>query len=326
MIPLSVLDLVSVREGSDASQALADTAAAAQAAEQAGFKRYWTAEHHGAEGLAGAAVSVVLAHIGHATSTIRIGSGGIMLPNHNPFVIAEQFGTLAALFPGRIDLGLGRAPGADSRIGNALRKDLMQAAENFPQDVVELRARFAGDPQLAIKATPGEGADVEMWLLGSSLFGAQLAAYLGIPYAFASHFAPAQVDQALAAYRENFRPSEQLAKPHVMVAMTVITADTDEEAQLLGSSYDRTFVDFRAGKPGKLKPPVAGYRDSLAPTDVRMLQHMRSVSAVGSKATVRADIERFIDRTQADEIIIGGSVFDQEARCRSLFLTMEALA
>jgi len=325
MIPLSVLDLVPIREGFGVSQALADTAAFAKAAEDAGYKRFWTAEHHGADGLAGGAVSVVLAHIGHATSKIRIGAGGIMLPNHNPFVIAEQFGTLDALFPGRVDLGLGRAPGADSRIAYALRKDLMRAAENFPQDVIELQARFAGDPQLPIRATPGAGAQVEMWILGSSLFGAQLAAHLGMPYAFASHFAPAMLDQALAVYRENFRPSEAFAKPHAMVAMTVVAGETDEEAAYLATSLDQSFIDFRTGKSAKLRPPVEGFRDALPPDALAMLRSMRAVSAVGGPDTVRAEINAFVERTQADEIIVSGSVFDQDARARSLALTMEAL-
>jgi len=325
MIPLSILDLVPIREGCDVSQALAETAALAKVAEDAGYKRFWTAEHHGADGLAGAAASVVLAHIGHATSTIRIGSGGIMLPNHNPLVIAEQFGTLDALFPGRIDLGLGRAPGADRRIAHALRKDLMRAAEEFPQDVVELRERFAADPHVQFRSTPGAGAAVEMWLLGSSLFGAQLAAHLGMPYAFASHFAPTLLDQALATYRENFQPSETLDQPRAMVAMTVVAAETDDEARVLASSMDQSFIDFRTGRSNKLKPPVPGFRDSLPADAVAMLEQARAVSAVGSPATVRADMEKFIERTQADEIIVSGSVFDQDARHRSLALTMEAL-
>ncbi len=326
MIPLSVLDLVPIREGHGISQALDDAAAAAKAAEAAGYKRYWTAEHHGAEGLAGGAVSVVLGHIGQATSTIRIGAGGIMLPNHNPFVIAEQFGTLDALFPGRVDLGLGRAPGADSRIAQALRKDLMRAADAFPQDVVELRERFAGNPELPLKATPGAGAEVEMWILGSSLFGAQLAALLGMPYAFASHFAPNLLDQALATYRENFQPSGNLEKPHVMAAMTVVATDTDEEATLLASSMDQSFVEFRSGRSGTLKPPVAGFRESLPLDAQAMLRSMRSVSAVGSPDTVKSSIEAFLERTGADELILGGSIYDQEARHRSLALTMEAMA
>jgi luciferase family oxidoreductase group 1 len=277
------------------------------------------------EGIAGGATSVVLAHIGHATSTIRIGAGGIMLPNHNPFVIAEQFGTLDALFPGRVDLGLGRAPGADGRIAQALRKDLNRAAEWFPQDVVELRALFTGDPQLPLRATPGYGAAVEMWVLGSSLFGASLAAQLGMPFAFASHFAPDHLDNALTLYRERFQPSAWLDRPHVMAAMTVIAADSDQEAQTLASSLDQSFVALRTGNPGKLKPPVPGYRNSLPAPARAMLEHMRQASAVGSAATVRAAIDAFVARTGADEIIVAGATFDPEARCRSLTLTMEAM-
>ena len=326
MIDLSVLDLVPVREGSDVSVALADAAALAVTAEQAGYKRFWVAEHHSMAGVAGAATAVVLAHIGQATSTIRIGAGGIMLPNHNPFVIAEQFGTLDALFPGRIDLGLGRAPGADMRIAQALRKDLGRASEYFPQDVVELRALFTGEPALALQATPGLGAPVEMWILGSSLFGAQLAAALGLPYAFASHFAPDYLDQALEVYRRTFKPSEALAAPHVMAAMNVIAAETDEEAVLLASSIDQSFVALRSGNPGKLKPPVPNYRQTLPPGQLAMLEHVRQASAVGTPARVRDDIARFVERTGADEIVVSGATFDPAARQRSLELTMQALA
>lgn len=326
MIPLSVLDLIPVREGGTVSEALASAANLARAAEAAGYRRFWVAEHHGMDGIAGGATAVTLAHIGHATSTIRIGAGGIMLPNHNPFVIAEQFGTLDALFPGRIDLGLGRAPGADSRIGQALRKNLMRASEFFPQDVVELRALVTGAPELALRATPGLGAALEFWILGSSLFGAQLAAALGMPYAFASHFAPDHLDAAIKLYRERFTPSPALAKPHVMAAMTVLTAETDAEATLLASSLDQSFVALRTGNPGRLKPPVPGYRESLPPHTVAMLEHIRQASAVGSPATVRAAIGRFVERTGADEIIVAGATYDPAAREHSLALTMEALA
>ena len=322
---LSVLDLVPVRAGSTVSAALVDAAALAQSAEAAGYNRFWVAEHHGMDGVAGGATSVVLAAIGAATSTIRIGAGGIMLPNHNPFVIAEQFGTLDALYPGRIDLGLGRAPGADMRIAQALRKDLGRASEYFPQDVVELRALFTGDPPLALRATPGLGAAVALWILGSSLFGAQLAAALGLPYAFASHFAPDQLDQALLVYRQKFQPSAALERPHVMAAMNVIAADSDEEAVLLASSIDQSFVALRSGNPGQLKPPVAGYRQTLPPGQLAMLEHMRAVSAVGSPATVSAAIGQFLERTGADEIIVSGATFDPAARERSLDLTMQAL-
>jgi luciferase family oxidoreductase group 1 len=323
---LSVLDLIPVREGGTLSEAYAEAALLAQAAEAAGYKRFWVAEHHAMEGIGGGATAVTLAHIGHATSTIRIGAGGIMLPNHNPFVIAEQFGTLDALFPGRIDLGLGRAPGADMRIAQALRKDLGRAAEYFPQDVVELRALFTGDPELGIRATPGFGANPELWILGSSLFGAQLSAALGLPYAFASHFAPDHLDQALEVYRRQFRPSPTLEAPHVMVAMNVICAESDAEAVLLCTSMDQSFVALRTGNPGKLKPPVPGYRDSLPPSALAMLDHIRSVSAIGSPATVAEGIARVIERTRADEIIVSGATFDPAARRHSLALTMKALS
>lgn len=326
MIPLSVLDLVPVREGGTLSEAFASAASLARAAENAGYIRFWVAEHHAMDGIAGGATAVVLAHVGHATRTIRIGSGGIMLPNHNPFVIAEQFGTLDALFPGRIDLGLGRAPGADSRIGQALRKDLMRVAEYFPQDVVELRALVTGEPDLGLRATPGLGAAIEFWILGSSLFGAQLAAALGMPYAFASHFAPDHLDAALKLYRERFTPSPALDKPHVMAAMTVLTAESDAEAVLLSSSLEQSFVALRSGTPGRLKPPIPGYRESLPPGMQGMLAHTRQASAVGAPATVREAIGRFVERTQADEIIVSGATYDPAAREHSLALTMEALA
>ncbi|MEP6868366.1 MAG: LLM class flavin-dependent oxidoreductase [Novosphingobium sp.] len=325
MIPISVLDLVSVREGGTVSEALADAARIAQVAEAAGYHRFWVAEHHGMPGIAGGATSVVLAHIGNATRTIRFGSGGIMLPNHNPFVIAEQFGTLDALFPGRVDLGLGRAPGADGRVGQALRKDLMRVSEYFPQDVVELRALFDGDPRLPILATPGMGAAVEMWILGSSLFGASLAAQLGMPFAFASHFAPDHLDAALTLYRQQFRPSEALERPHAMAAMAVYSAEDDAEAQYLASSQDQSFVALRTGNPGKLQPPVRNYRASLPLQAAAMLEHMDQAKAIGSPETVRTAIERFIDRTAADELIVAGATFDSTARQASLDMTMAAL-
>ena len=326
MIPLSVLDLIPVREGSGIAEALAEAGELARAAEAAGYRRFWVAEHHATEGVAGGAVSVVLAHIGHCTRTIRIGAGGIMLPNHNPFAIAEQFGTLDGLFPGRVDLGLGRAPGAAPILGQALRKDLPRAAEYFPQDVVELRALLTGDVELPIRATPGFGAEVELWMLGSSLFGAQLAARLGLPYAFASHFAPDHLDAALETYRTQFRPSPALDKPYAMAAMTVICGESDDEAELLASSQDQAFVRLRSGDPGKLPPPVAGYRASLPESARAMLERLSVARAVGSPETVRGRIARFVERTRADEIIVSGATYDPAARRRSLALTMEALA
>ena len=320
----SVLDLVPVRQGGSLSEAFAASTALAQAAERLGCHRFWVAEHHAMEGIAGGATSVVLAHIGNATSSIRIGSGGIMLPNHTPFQIAEQFGTLDALFPGRVDLGLGRAPGAGPELQRALRKDLHAASEYFPQDVVELRALLTGDVELPVKATPGLGSDIEMWMLGSSLFGAQLAARLGLPYAFAAHFAPDHLDSALEVYRRNFQPSDALEQPHVMVAMNVFAADSEEEARTLASSQQQSFVALRSGNPGKLAPPIAGYTDTLPAPHRAMLEHVGLASAVGTPTMVRDGIEAFARRTGADEIMLCGATYDPQARIRSLELTVEA--
>ena len=324
MTRFSVLDLVPVREGGTLSEAFADTANLARAAETYGCDRFWVAEHHAMDGIAGGATSVVLAHIGNATSRIRIGSGGIMLPNHTPVQIAEQFGTLDALFPGRIDLGLGRAPGAGPELQRALRKNLNQAAEYFPQDVVELRALLTGDFDLPISATPGLGAKVELWMLGSSLFGAQLAAKLGLPYAFAAHFAPDHLDTALAVYRRDFQPCEALDKPHVMVAMNVFAADTEAEARLLASSQQQSFVRLRSGSPGKLPPPIEGYSDTLPAHAQAMLAHLGQAAAAGTPAQVRESVASFVRRTGADEILLCGATFDPQARIRSLAMTIEA--
>lgn len=324
MTEFSVLDLVPVREGGNVSDALADATELARHADRLGCKRFWVAEHHAMEGIAGGATSVVLAHIGNATSRIRIGSGGIMLPNHTPFQIAEQFGTLDALFPGRVDLGLGRAPGAGPELQRALRKDLHQASEYFPQDVVELRALLTGDVDLPVKATPGLGSDIEMWMLGSSLFGAQLAAKLGMPYAFAAHFAPDHLDSALEIYRRDFRPSAALAKPHVMVAMNVFAAEAEAEARLLASSQQQSFVRLRTGTPGKLPPPIADYTDTLPAPSRAMLEHVGQASAVGTPQMVRTQIDEFVRRTRADEIILCGATYDPQARIRSVELTIDA--
>lgn len=326
MTDYSVLDLIPVREGGTIEEAFAAATSLARAAEAAGAKRFWVAEHHAMDGIAGGATSVVLAHIGNATRTIRIGSGGIMLPNHTPFQIAEQFGTLAALFPGRVDLGLGRAPGAGPELQRALRKNLHQAAEMFPQDVVELRALLTGEPELAIRATPGHGADVELWLLGSSLFGASLAARLGIPYAFASHFAPDHLDGALAVYRRDFQPSAMLAKPHVMAAMNLFAAETAEEAEYLASSQLQAFVRLRTGQPGKLPPPVENYRDSLPPQARKMLEHIGQASAIGTPGQAAAQVRAFIARTGADEVIFAGPTYDPAYRERALAATLAVLA
>lgn len=326
MTDFSILDLVPVREGGTVEEAFAAATSLARAAEDAGCKRFWVAEHHAMEGIAGGATSVVLAHIGNATRTIRIGSGGIMLPNHTPFHIAEQFGTLAALFPGRIDLGLGRAPGAGPELQRALRKDLHRAAEMFPQDVVELRAFLTGDPELSIRATPGHGSDVEMWMLGSSLFGAQLAARLGMPYAFASHFAPDHLDSALEVYRRDFQPSPALERPHVMAAMNLYVADDAEEADYLASSQLQAFVRLRTGTPGKLPPPIRNYRDTLPPQARALLDHIGQASAIGTPEIAAAQVRDFIARTGADEIVFGGSTFDPAARERSIAMAMSQLA
>ena len=323
MTGFSVLDLVPVREGGTVGEAFEAATALAQAAERVGCKRYWVAEHHAMEGIAGGATSVVLAHVGNATETIRIGSGGIMLPNHTPFQIAEQFGTLDALFPGRVDLGLGRAPGAGPAWQRALRKDLHRAAEMFPHDVVELQALMAGEG--AIHPTPGRGARPEFWMLGSSLFGAQLAAQLGMPYAFASHFAPDHLDSALAIYRRDFVPSEACERPHTMAAMNLFCADTHEEAELLATSQMQAFVALRTGTPGKLPPPVEGYRDTLPAPAKAMLDHIGQASAIGTPKDCAKAVAAFLDRTQADEIIFAGPTFDPQARIDSLERAMPAL-
>ena len=325
MTRFSVLDLVPVREGGTLTEAFAAATTLARAAEALGCERFWVAEHHAMDGIVGGATAVVLAHIGNATRRIRIGSGGIMLPNHTPFQIAEQFGTLDVLFPGRIDLGLGRAPGAGPELQRALRKNLHQAAEYFPQDVVELRALLTGDIDLPVTATPGLGAKVELWMLGSSLFGAQLAAKLGLPYAFAAHFAPDHLDAALTLYRRDFQPSAALDRPHVMVAMNVFAAETDGEAELLATSQQQSFVRLRTGNPGQLPPPVEGYRETLPAPAQAMLDHLGQAAAVGSVATVRERISAFLERTQADELIVAGACYDPEARIRSLELTIEAV-
>ncbi|MGY6550489.1 MAG: LLM class flavin-dependent oxidoreductase [Erythrobacter sp.] len=326
MTEFSVLDLVPVRQGGTVGEALAASADLARAAERLGCKRFWVAEHHAMDGIAGGATSVVLAHIGNATRRIRIGAGGIMLPNHTPFQIAEQFGTLDGLFPGRVDLGLGRAPGAGPHLQRALRKNLHQAAEYFPQDVQELRALLTGEIDLPITATPGLGANVELWMLGSSLFGAQLAARLGLPYAFAAHFAPDHLDSALALYRREFTPSAALDRPHVMAAMNVFAAQTAEQAELIASSQAQSFVALRSGNPGKLPPPVADYRAGLPPAAQAMLAHLGQAAAVGTPADVRSAIAAFIARTGADEILLCGSTYDPRARITSLELTMAAMA
>ncbi|MEO0419321.1 MAG: LLM class flavin-dependent oxidoreductase [Pseudomonadota bacterium] len=325
MTAFSVLDLVPVREGGSLSEAFGASAELAKKAEELGCTRFWVAEHHAMDGIAGGATSVVLAHVGNATNRIRIGAGGIMLPNHTPFQIAEQFGTLDALFPGRVDLGLGRAPGAGPELQRALRKNLAQASEYFPNDVVELRALLTGDVDLPITATPGLGANVQMWMLGSSLFGAQLAAKLGLPYAFAAHFAPDHLDEALQVYRRQYQPSEAFPEPYVMVAMNVFAAETTQEAELIASSQQQAFVQLRMGKPGRLPPPIANYTETLPAPSRAMLAHVGQAGAVGSPQEVREKIDAFVARTDADEILLCGSTFDPEARLKTLDLTLDAM-
>tara|TARA_R110000782_G_scaffold78276_9_gene155732 strand:+ start:165379 stop:166419 length:1041 start_codon:yes stop_codon:yes gene_type:complete len=324
MTQLSLLDLVPVIEGGTVSQALSHAADLAVHAENLGYRRYWTAEHHGMPGIASAATSVVLAHVGAATKTIRIGAGGIMLPNHAPLAIAEQFGTLEALFPGRVDLGLGRAPGSDQRVAQAMRRTLMGGAEHFPQDVRELQAYFADDPQAGFQATPGAGAKVPLWILGSSLYGAQLAAAFGLPYAFASHFAPDMLDEALHIYRRDFRPSEQLQQPYVMAGFNIFAADTREEAELIATSMMQSFVALRTGRPGRIQPPVAGYRESLPMQAQAMLAQVLQCSSIGTQEDVERDLGAFVRRTRADEVIVGGIMYDHDARKRSFQIAMAA--
>ncbi|WP_437309205.1 LLM class flavin-dependent oxidoreductase [Sorangium sp. So ce388] len=324
MIPFSVLDLSPIVQGGDAAQALHNTLDLARHAERLGYRRYWLAEHHNMGGVASAATSVVIAHVAGGTSTIRVGAGGIMLPNHAPLVIAEQFGTLASLFPGRIDLGLGRAPGSDPMTARALRRNLAGDVDGFPQDVLELMGYFRpAEPGQPVRAVPGAGLDVPIWILGSSLFGAQLAAALGLPYAFASHFAPGQLMQAIALYRREFRPSAQLAQPRLMLGFNVFAADTDEEARRLWSSLQQAFINLRRGRPGPLPPPVEGFERELGPMERAGLEQALSCSAVGSPETVRRGLEAFIERTRADELMVTSQIFDHAARVRSFEITAQ---
>lgn len=328
MIPLSVLDLAPIVEGGDAAQALRNALDLARHAERWGYRRYWLAEHHGMPGVASAATAVVIAHVAGGTSTIRVGAGGIMLPNHAPLVIAEQFGTLESLFPGRIDLGLGRAPGTDPFTAHALRRNLSSEVDRFPEDVLELLGWFDGPvPGAAgpvVQAVPGAGLRVPVWILGSSLYGAQLAAALGLPYAFASHFAPEQLAAAVERYRATFRPSERLARPHAMIGVNVVAADTDDEARFLFTSIQQAFVNLRTGKPSPLPPPRAGFVEGLAPPLRAMLEQTLSCSVVGGPETVRRGLEALVARTGADELIVSAQVYDHAARVRSLERTAAA--
>jgi luciferase family oxidoreductase group 1 len=327
MIPFSVLDLAPIVQGGTVAEALHRARDLARHAEQLGYRRYWLAEHHNMPGIASAATAVVIAHVAAGTSTIRVGSGGVMLPNHAPLVIAEQFGTLEALFPGRIDLGLGRAPGTDQLTARALRRGGAQAADTFPQDVVELQAYLrAAAPGQAVRAVPGAGANVPLWLLGSSLFSAQLAAALGLPFAFAAHFAPDHLAEALAIYRGEFRASEALARPHAMACIGVHAAETDAEARRLFTSQQQAFVNLRRGTPAPLPPPVSDMDGRWTRAEQAMVEHAFREAVVGSPETVRRGLAAFIERTRVDELMLTAAIFDHAARCRSFALAAEVRA
>lgn len=321
MIPFSILDLSPIVEGSDAAQSFRNSLDLARHGEAWDYQRFWLAEHHGMPGIASAATAVLIAHVAAGTSTIRVGAGGIMLPNHSPLVIAEQFGTLESLYPGRIDLGLGRAPGSDQATARALRRTLTSDADEFPQDVIELMDYFAPVQKRAVRAVPGAGLNIPIWILGSSLFGAQLAAALGLPFAFASHFAPAQMMQAIALYREGFQPSAQLAKPYVMLGFNVFAADTDEEARFRATSMQQAFVNLRSGRPARLPTPLEDYPNRVGPQERALLDQVLSCSAIGSPETVAVDLKAFIARTGADELMITSQIFDHAARLRSYEIT-----
>ena len=324
LFPLSVLDLASIVQGSTPTEAFKHSIQLAQQADKAAFTRYWLAEHHNMAGIASAATSLVIAHVAQHTTRIRVGAGGIMLPNHSPLVIAEQFGTLASLFPGRIDLGVGRAPGSDPQTSRALRRNLDTDPNAFPQDVISLLDYLSDNPEQPITAIPGKGTNVPVWLLGSSLFGAQLAAMLGLPYAFASHFAPAQMMDAIAIYRSHFKPSAYLAKPYVMLGLNVFAAETDDKAHYLASSWQQAFVSARQGRPIQLPPPVANYLDRSGAVGEAMKTHTDQCAAIGSLETITEKIQAFIDKTQADEIIAIGNMFDINHRLHSFELLAQA--
>ncbi|MES2604890.1 MAG: LLM class flavin-dependent oxidoreductase [Pseudomonadota bacterium] len=325
MTVFSLLDLAPITEGSTARQALLNSRDLARHAEQQGYKRFWMAEHHNSSGIASAATAVALGFVAEGTSTIRIGAAGVMLPNHSPLVIAEQFGTLASLYPDRVDLGLGRAPGTDGKTMQALRREnVLSAADRFPQDVMELRDYFDQGFN-GIKAVPGHGLQVPLWILGSSLFGAQLAAHLGLPYLFASHFAPDHLHTALQVYRDRFQPSPQHPEPYVGAAVNVFAADTDAEGHYLMSSMQQQFVALRRGEPGPLKPPVRNEAEVGSHTELAQANHALREAAVGSPASVKAWLQQFLARTQVDELILTSHVYDHDARIKSFAIAAAAL-
>jgi luciferase family oxidoreductase group 1 len=321
MIPFSILDLSPVGEGYSVRDALAQSRLMAIKAEEQGYKRVWLAEHHGMPGIASAATAIVIAHVGAATKTIRVGSGGVMLPNHSPLVIAEQFGTLEALLPGRVDLGLGRAPGTDMRTANALRRNMDAGAESFPQDIVELK-HLLGTPieNQAIIAVPGTEANVPLWLLGSSLYSAHLAAALGMPYAFASHFAPDMLIDAIAIYRDRFQPSADLDKPYVMVGVMGVAADTDAEAEKLFTSSQQQFVNLRKNVRTRFPRPLDSMDGFWTPMEKMSVEHTLRYAAVGSVATIEAQLKEFLGETQADELIVSMPIHDIDKRLHSVEL------
>jgi luciferase family oxidoreductase group 1 len=325
MIPFSILDLVPVTEGSDARTSFTRMVELARLGERLGYRRFWLAEHHNMPGIASAATSVLIGHVGSHTATIRIGAGGIMLPNHAPLQVAEQFGTLASLHPGRVDLGLGRAPGTDQAAARALRR-YYQNADEFPNDVIELLQYF--EPVQAgqqVRAVPGAGLDVAVWILGSSLFGAQLAAALGLPYAFASHFAPDMLEQAIAIYRQKFRPSARLAQPHVMLALNVVAAATDAEAKRLFTTQQLGFINLRRGRPGLVQPPIEDINAVSTPEERVGVDRALACAVIGAPATVSRGIESFIARHRPDELMLTANIFDHAARLRSFEIAAEAM-
>ncbi len=325
MIPFSVLDLAPITQGGTPALAFQNTLDLARHAERWGYQRYWLAEHHNMPGVASAATAVVIGHVAAGTSTIRVGAGGVMLPNHAPLVIAEQFGTLEALYPGRIDLGLGRAPGTDLFTARALRRNLASSSDSFPQDVQELQGYFRpAAPEQRVRAIPGTGLDVPIWLLGSSLFSAQLAAQLGLPFAFAAHFAPDHLLTALGLYRRMFQPSDVLERPYAMAAINIVAADTDAEAQRLATSVQQLFLNLHRGQPGPLPPPAERMDERWSPAELAALRHIMTYSVAGGPATVQRGIAAFLAQTGVDELMVTGQIFDHAARLRSFELVAAA--
>jgi luciferase family oxidoreductase group 1 len=323
MVALSVLDLAPIIEGGDAADALRNSLNLAQHAERLGFRRYWIAEHHNMPGIASAATAVVIAHLAAGTRTIRVGAGGIMLPNHAPLVVAEQFGTLESLFPGRIDLGLGRAPGTDPNTARALRRTLASNPEAFPADVVELMSYFQPRDGQTVKAVPGGGLEIPIYILGSSLFGAQVAAAFGLPFAFASHFAATLMLPAVELYRTTFRPSKTLDKPYVMLGVNVVAADLDDEARLLATSGRQAFTSLRQGMPIKLPPPNKEFEKDVVPVDWIRLEEATAISFVGSAQTIESGLRTFTSRLMPDELIVVSHIYDHSARVRSYEIVAE---